>query len=157
MDTKQILPLMEQDATRALQAFNEAAEDVLNATYIIVSGKISKMLQTIAQGRPLYEYLQALTQGYNFVEDFRARRFRDENDRPYIDVPQESDALLRFAFCLLYAADTGKLSLENLLHTFYHSADANRELQAFCAELIAPFVTELNAAFAPPCVSQNVP
>ncbi len=150
MDKKQIWAAMETDIDKSLDAFNAAAADLMNATYIIISGKISKLLQSIAQSRPLYEYLAGETDGYNFAESFRSRQFRDENGRPYIDVPEEPREQIRFAFCMLFAIDTGKLNIENLLHTFYYNADANTELHDFCAEVVRPFVRHLNAVFAAP-------
>lgn len=150
MDRQQILSVMETDTSKSLAAFNAAAADLMNATYIIVSRKISKLLQSVAQSRPLYEFLAGETKGYNFVEDFRSRQFRDENGRPYIAVPKEPDKQLKFAFCLLFAIDTGKLNIENLLHTFYYNSDANTELRSFCAEIVRPFAENLNMVMTSP-------
>lgn len=150
MDRQQIFSVMETDLDKSLSAFNAAAADLMNATYIIVSGKLSKLLQSVAQSRPLYDYLAAETAEYNFVDDFRSRQFRDENGRPYIDVPTEIRAQIRFAFCLLYAIDTGKLNIEHLLHTFYYSPDANSELRRFCAEIVRPFAENLNTMLTNP-------
>lgn len=157
MNKQQILSVMEADVRKSLRAFNAAAADVVNSSYIIVAGKISRLLQSIASSRPLYEYMAERTSGYNFVEEFRTRQFSDEHGRPYIDVPQEADELLRFAFCLLFAIDTGKLNLENLLHTFYTDSDANAEFNRFCTEIVAPFVASLNAAFGVTVPPESTP
>ena len=157
MNKQQILSVMESDVRKSLRAFNAAAADVVNSSYIIVAGKISRLLQSIASSRPLYEFMAEKTRGYNFVEEFRARQFSDENGRPYIDMPQEADEALRFAFCLLFAIDTGKLNLENLLHTFYTDSDANTEFNRFCTEIIAPFVANLNAAFGVTVPPESAP
>ncbi len=147
MNRKHILSVMETDAETSLKALHAAVADVVNASYIIVTGKVSKLLQIIAGSRPLYEYLSEQTRGYNFVEEFRSRQFRDEYGRPYIDVTQEPQEQMRFAFCLLFAVDTNKLNLENLLHTFYNDSDPNTELRNFCAEIVQPFADNLTAAF----------
>ncbi len=152
MDKKQVLSAMETDVEKSLADFNAAAGELLNSTYIIVSGKLSKLLQSIASSRPLYEFLAENTRGYNFVEEFRSRQFRDESGKAYIDVPTEPAEQMRFAFCLLFAIDTGKLNVENLLHTFYNNSDANTELRDFCADIVKPFVENLNAAF---CASSD--
>lgn len=144
MDRKQVAEAMETDKIKSLTAFNAAIDELLNATYIIVSGKISRLLQSIAQSRPLYEYFCDITHGYNFVDDLNTRKFRDENGKPYLDVPKESKELTRFAFCLLFAVDTGRMNIRDLLHTFYNSPDADTELKAFCAEVIVPFKTYVN-------------
>ena len=146
MDRKQIAQAMETDKQKSLDAFNAAVDELLNATYIIVSGKISRLLQSIAQSRPLYEYFCDVTNGYNFIDDLSARKFRDENGKPYLDVPKEPDELTRFAFCLLFAVDTGRMNVRDLLHTFYNSPDADTELRAFCTEVIVPFKTYVNRA-----------
>lgn len=147
MDRKQIYAAMENDVIKSLNSFNTAVSDLMNATYIIVSGKISKLLQSIAQSRPLYEYMQQETAGYNFVDEFRSHQFRDEHGSPYIDVPQEDAEIIKFAFCLLFAIDTGKINIENLLHTFFYNSDANTELRRFCNEIIKPFAESVNSIF----------
>ena len=146
MDRKQIAEAMETDKQRSLEAFNTAVDELINAAYIIVSGKISRLLQSIAQSRPLYEYFCDVTNGYNFIDDLNARKFRDENGKPYLDVPKEPHELTRFAFCLLFAVDTGRMNVRDLLHTFYNSPDADTELRAFCTEVIVPFKTYVNRA-----------
>lgn len=144
MDRKQVAEAMETDKIKSLAVFNAAIDELLNATYIIVSGKISRVLQAVAQSRPLYEYFYDITHGYNFVDDLNTRKFRDENGKPYLDVPKEPRELTRFAFCLLFAVDTGRMNVRDLLHTFYNSPDADTELKAFCAEVIVPFKTYVN-------------
>ncbi len=147
MDTKQILKVMESDVNKSLAALNAATADLMNSTYIIVSGKISKLLQSIASSIPLCDYMQRQTEGYNFIDEFRARQFRDESGRPYLDVPANPEEQTKFAFCMLFAIDTGKLNIENLLHTFYNNPDANTELKLFCAEIVQPLAYNLNMAF----------
>lgn len=149
MNRQQILAVMETDADKSLKDFNAAVEGAVNAGYIIASGKIAKLMQSIASSRVLCDYLARLTQGYTFVETFRSRQFRDEHGRLYIDVPTESAEQMRFAVCLLFALDTGKLRLENLLHNFYADVDPNTEYRMFCESVIEPFAKNLNAAFAP--------
>lgn len=146
MDKRQIEQAMETDVLRSLTAFNAALDDLMSATYIIVSGKISRLLQTVAQSRPLYDYFYDVTHGYNFADDLNARRFRDEAGKAYIQMPKEPYELTRFVFCLLYAIDTGKMhmNLRDLLHTFYNGSDADTELRSFCAEVLSPFKTYVN-------------
>lgn len=156
MNRQLILQAMETDAEKSLAAFNAAVADLLNAGYIIVSGRISKLLQSIASSRPLCDYLSRETAGYNFVEEFRGRQFRDENGVPYIDVPQDDAEKMRFAFCLLYAVDTGKLNIENLLHMFYKDPDPNTELHKFCDEIVRPFADYINRAFGAPAENAQV-
>ena len=157
MDRQQVIAAMETDLSKSLKAFNSAAADMMTASYIIVMGKLSKLLQTVAGSRPLYDFMAETTQGYNFVEEFRGRQFRDEYSRPYIDMPEDPDEQIKFAFCMLFAIDTGKLNLENLLHTFYTDTDANAELDRFCNEVLRPFVENLNAVFIAPPQEEEQP
>lgn len=147
MDKQQVISAMESDVTKSLKAFNAAATELVNSSYIIVSGKISKLLQSIASSRPLCEFMARSTEGYNFADELKHRQFRDEYGKAYIDVPSDSDEQMKFAFCLLFAVDTGKLNMENLLHTFYANSDANTEWHDFCADIVIPFVKRVNAEF----------
>ena len=74
MDRQQVFAAMETDLSKSLKAFNSAAADMMTASYIIVMGKLSKLLQTVAGSRPLYDFMAETTQGYNFVEEFRGRQ-----------------------------------------------------------------------------------
>ena len=154
MVTKQIFEIMETDPEKSLACFNAAVEDLSSSTYIIVAGKISRLLQSIASSRPLYELFLRKTRGYNFVDDFRSRQLRDESGRAYIDVPKAPDEQMRFAFCMLYAVDTGKLNFEKLLHTFYYDNDATAELRAFVSEVVRPLAENVNAALSTPTPEQ---
>lgn len=150
MDKQKVYEAMEKDLSKSLKAFNSAAADLMTSGYILVMGKIAKLLQSVAGSVPLCDYFAEQTRDYNFVEEFRLRQFRDEYGRPYIEAPEDGEEHVKFVFCMLFAIDTGKLSLENLLHTFYSGADANSEFDSFCNELIRPFVENLNAVFIAP-------
>ena len=158
MDRKQIYSAMENDVTKSLERFNAAASELINATYIIVSGKLSKLLQSVAGSRPLYEFLMSATEGYNFIGEFRAAQLRDPAGRAYIAVPTDPYEQIKFAFCMLFAIDTGKLNIEKLLHTYFYDADANTELRAFFRKIVKPFVENINAVFEnAPTASVSIP
>ena len=158
MDRKQIYSAMENDVTKSLERFNAAASELMNATYIIVSGKLSKLLQSVAGSRPLYEFLMSATEGYNFIGEFRAAQLGDPAGRAYIAVPTDPYEQIKFSFCMLFAIDTGKLNIEKLLHTYFYDADANTELRAFFRKIVKPFVENINAVFEnAPTASVSIP
>ncbi len=158
MDRKQIYAAMENDIAASLERFNAAANELMNATYIIISGKLSKLLQSVAGSRPLYEFLMSVTEGYNFIGEFRAAQLRDPSGRAYIAVPTDPIEQIKFAFCMLFAIDTGKLNIEKLLHTYFYDVDANTELRAFFRKIVKPFVENINAVFEnAPAASVSIP
>lgn len=148
MDRKQILSAMDNDIGKSLIRFNSVAADLMNSTYIIVSGKISRLLQTVTASRHMYEFLMQATAGYNFVEQFKAAQLVDETGRAFLRVPESGNELICFAFCLLYAIDTQRVNVERLLHTYYYDIDPNTELRGFLHAVVLPFVQCLNSIFA---------
>lgn len=140
-----IFSAMESSVDISMQKFNEACDETINCSYVIASGKINKLLIAIASSKPLFKLFNALTNGYNFILDFENCKFRDEKGTPYLQPPTDAKEQVCFTFCLLYAIDTGKLELKNLLSSFYkHINGANYEYGSFCEDIIIPFQKNVN-------------
>ncbi len=135
---------MESSLEKSLTAFNEACDDMCTSRYIIAGAKISTVLRTIAGSRPLYEFFAHAVNGFDFIEYFTSIKFRDLSGNLYLEIPSNPQLKVAFTFCLLYALDTGRVELKDLLHNFYTDVDTNAEYSRFCYDIIAPFRSAVN-------------
>lgn len=136
---KDYLDYMRSD-TQYIEKFEKACDDLISSRYILAESKISVLLQTIAGNVELYKMFRSTLDGFDFDAAMAKSKIPSGYNTYKIVLPSDTKQIAAYVFRLLYAFDTGAMSLKDFLHEYFYSvAGANAEYELFAKYILMPF------------------
>lgn len=118
---------------KATDDFIDAIERLLGSNVITAGREIRTFLITLTEGEETKDILRSVSRGYSINEDYR----RVVIERGALPVSDEK----KVAFCtaLLFAIDTGRIDLSELMKKMYPDKDTVSAYSAFLCDVIRPY------------------
>lgn len=129
-----IYDIMTDDPSKITE-FSSACDDMLNTQYILVQGRISAILKTIATSKILYNFFDRILQNFDYKET--AKNCTSVSEMR-IKLPNSPQEIAAFVFCVLLDIDKQNIELIDFLQ-FFGGNDLNQSYKNFLKEFITPF------------------
>lgn len=129
-----IYDIMTDDPAKITE-FKNACDEMLKTQYILVQGRISAILKTIATSKILYNFFDRILLNFDYKETAKSCTLVSEMK---IKLPTNPQEIAAFVFCVLLDIDKQNIELIDFLQ-FFGGNDLNQSYQNFLKEFIAPF------------------
>ena len=117
-----------------LENFSNTVDEFVNSKFLLVEGKLSKFLSSIAKNKLLYSLIESCLKDFDFEEEFK----KATKDDAFV-LPTRAEKIIAFVFCLLVEADNKKLDFYKFLQLYFASKDAQASFNSFNEQVIIPF------------------
>lgn len=119
-----------------IQPFIDACNAMIRSKFILVDKRIGDLLKSIATTKPVYNAIAEAMINFNWSAVWKVAT----NKTGDLVMPEESNKLIAFVFCLLKNIDSNKVNINDVLIK-YCSNDEDRRSSyvVFCEKTIEPF------------------
>lgn len=125
-----------------IQPFIDACDSMARSKFILVDKRIGDVLKSVATTKPVYNAIAEAMINFNWSATWKVAT----NKVGDLFVPEDSNKLIAFVFCLLKNIDSNKVNINDVLIK-YCSNDEDRRSSyvVFCEKTIIPFKEHLVA------------
>ena len=125
-----------------IQPFIDACDSMARSKFILVDKRIGDVLKSVATTKPVYNAIAEAMINFNWSATWKIAT----NKAGDLLVPEDSNKLIAFVFCLLKNIDSNKVNINDVLIK-YCSNDEDRRSSyvVFCEKTIIPFKENLIA------------
>ena len=119
-----------------IQPFIDSCDAMARSKFILVDKRIGDILKSIATTKPVYNAIAEAMINFNWATTWKVAT----NKVGDLVVPDDSNKLIAFVFCLLKNIDSNKVNINDVLIK-YCSNDEDRRSSyvVFCEKTIIPF------------------
>ena len=119
-----------------IQPFIDACNAMIRSKFILVDKRIGDLLKSIATTKPVYNAIAEAMINFNWSAVWKVAT----NKTGDLVMPEDSNKLIAFVFCLLKNIDCNKVNINDVLIK-YCSNDEDRRSSyvVFCEKTIEPF------------------
>lgn len=123
-----------------IQPFIDSCDAMARSKFILVDKRIGDILKSIATTKPVYNAIAEAMINFNWSATWKVAT----NKVGDLVVPEETNKLIAFVFCLLKNIDSNKVNINDVLIK-YCSNDEDRRSSyvVFCEKTIIPFKQQI--------------
>lgn len=123
-----------------IQPFIDSCDAMARSKFILVDKRIGDILKSIATTKPVYNAIAEAMINFNWSTTWKVAT----NKVGDLVVPEETNKLIAFVFCLLKNIDSNKVNINDVLIK-YCSNDEDRRSSyvVFCEKTIIPFKQQI--------------
>lgn len=127
--------------------FVHDCDELINSKMLFVDKNIDKLLTTIATSPEIYELVNECVGMFNKDKEFEKAFSRSSTGEDVFVMPKEEPKVIALVFCLLLDISNGKISIEELVSTFFLDANERLSLNKFNQQIVCPFKQLVCEAF----------
>ena len=128
--------------------FVASVDDMINGKFILADVKITKVLNMIADSDELYRYISECMAGFDFAREYHRAEVKNSLNGGVFLVPNDSQKLVAFVFCVLVECDAKRLDFYNFINENFAGETRTDAYKNFSQKLLVPFKEIVSTHFS---------